>query len=66
MVPVPVIYNDLKEAGDNILQLISKIINVNTFCVTSIDEKNSYFISVLNRKEQLAEAGVTISVYDAY
>jgi hypothetical protein len=66
MVPLPVIYNSLEEAGDNILHLISKMINVNTFCVTSIDETSSNFLCVLNRKEKLAEAGTVISVYDAY
>ncbi|MBM6616263.1 hypothetical protein [Bacillus suaedaesalsae] len=63
---LPVIYNSLEEAGDNILQLISRMVHVNTFCITSIDETSSYFISVLNQKEILAEAGIKISVYDAY
>jgi hypothetical protein len=66
MVLLPVVYNNLEEAGDSILQLISKMINVNTFCITTIDETNSHFISVLNQNEVLAESGVMISVYDAY
>lgn len=63
---LPVVYSSLKEAGDNILQLISRMIQVNTFCISNIDESNSYFLSVLNRGEKLAEQGGKISVYEAY
>ncbi|MFD1736993.1 hypothetical protein ACFSCX_10500 [Bacillus salitolerans] len=57
---------DLKIAGSNILRLISKAINVNTFCITSINDSRSYFMNVLNRHTELAKEGTIISVYDAY
>lgn len=60
------IWSDLEEAGNYILNLVEKFINVNTFCITSIDQSNSYFISVFNRNETIASSGVTLSVYDAY
>ncbi|QOR68302.1 hypothetical protein IM538_09460 [Cytobacillus suaedae] len=56
----------LEEAGDYILNMVEKFINVNTFCITSINETNSYFVSVFNRSDQIASSGVTISVYEAY
>ncbi|WP_204524743.1 hypothetical protein [Litchfieldia alkalitelluris] len=60
------IYSNLEESGSYILNLVEKFINVNTFCITSINQSNSYFISVFNRTETIASSGVTLSVYDAY
>ncbi|MBM7662673.1 hypothetical protein JOC85_003483 [Bacillus mesophilus] len=60
------ITKDLEIAGQNILKLVSKLINVNTFCITSISETESYFITVLNRHIELASAGTLIPVTEAY
>ncbi|MDE5415157.1 hypothetical protein [Alkalihalobacterium chitinilyticum] len=56
----------LEEAGNYILDLVEKFIPVNTFCITSIYQEQSYFISVFNRSDTIASSGVKISVYDAY
>jgi hypothetical protein len=60
------LYNNVDEAADDILQMMSKFIDVNTLCVTSVDQKNSIFIGAFNRKESLVEKGTSISLYDAY
>jgi hypothetical protein len=60
------LYNNVDEAADDILQMVSKFIDVNTLCVTSVDQKNSIFIGAFNRKESLVEKGTSISLYDAY
>ena len=59
------IYNNLKEAADSVLKVLHKVINVDIFCVTSIEDTNSYFISVFNRHEELIHAGNTILLYEA-
>ncbi|MBP1941869.1 hypothetical protein J2Z26_001611 [Bacillus luteolus] len=56
----------LEEAGDYILNMVEKFIDVNTFCITSINETSSYFVSAFNRSDQIASSGITISVYEAY
>jgi hypothetical protein len=60
------IYNSLKEAADNVLQVLQKLISVDIFCVTSIKDQTSHFISVFNRKEELIHAGDSISLFEAY
>jgi hypothetical protein len=60
------LYNNLEEAADDILHMVSKFIDVNTLCVTRVDQKNSIFIGAYNRKGSLVEKGTSITLYDAY
>ncbi len=60
------VFSNLKEAGDHILSVISRFLDVNVFCITNINQNDSYFISALNRHDKVVEAGMTLSVYEAY
>jgi hypothetical protein len=59
-------YNNVEEAADGILHMMSKFIDVNTLCVTSVEQKHSIFIGAFNRKNPLVEKGTNLSLYDAY
>jgi hypothetical protein len=59
-------YKNLKEAGDHILEMVSKFIHANTFCVASNDKQNSHIFSVFHRDEVLFDAGTILPFFDAY
>lgn len=59
-------YTSLKDAADNILNVISQQINVNSFCVASNDRQTSVIFSVFHRKEHLFDAGTVLPFLDAY
>ncbi|GAE24874.1 hypothetical protein JCM9140_836 [Halalkalibacter wakoensis JCM 9140] len=59
-------HETLKEASDHILEVISKQINVNTFCVASNDRETSLIFSALHQDEHLFDAGTSLPFLDAY
>ncbi|MFA9558393.1 hypothetical protein ACERII_13885 [Evansella sp. AB-rgal1] len=59
-------YPNLKAAADNILEVVSNQIGVNTFCVASNDEVTSFIFSAFHREEHLFDPGVNLGFLDAY
>lgn len=60
------LYVHLKRSADQILNVISKLVGVNTLCVASNDLSTSNIFSAFHRDEVLFEAGTTLSFYSAY
>lgn len=59
-------YTSLKEAADHILEVLSKQMNVNTFCVASNNQVKSMIHSVFHRKEVLFDSGTQLNFLEAY
>ncbi|GAE35489.1 hypothetical protein [Halalkalibacter akibai] len=59
-------YDSLKEASDHVLAVVSKQINVNTFCVASNDRTTSLIFSAFHRNEHLFDPNTQLNFLDAY
>ncbi|WP_211746100.1 response regulator [Paenibacillus sp. Marseille-Q4541] len=59
-------YQNLNEAAENIVQLISEIIDVNTIFVASNDKVSNTILKVFNRHENLLEEGVVLPFEQTY
>ncbi|MDT8861227.1 hypothetical protein N0O92_13375 [Alkalihalobacillus sp. MEB130] len=59
-------HTSIEQASDHILDVISKQIDVNTFCVASNNRKTSLIFSAFHRNEHLFDAGTSLPFLDAY
>lgn len=59
-------YRNLEEASDNILRMVSELIQVNTFFVASNDRVSNKIIKVFNRNEDLLQEGTVLPFEETY
>lgn len=59
-------YNNIQEAAKDVLELISKFIDVNTFFVAKNDKQNVNILEAFNRDEVLLESGFETLYGDSY
>ncbi|MCA0987547.1 hypothetical protein [Guptibacillus algicola] len=59
-------YNNINEAAKEVLELISKFIDVNTFFVAKNDKQNVDILESFNREDILLESGYQTLYRDSY
>ncbi|MGD6965671.1 hypothetical protein ACQCVP_04530 [Rossellomorea vietnamensis] len=59
-------YSSIEEASKDVLELISKFVDVNTFFVAKNDKKNVDIIQSYNREEAVLESGFKTFYRDSY
>ncbi|WP_377890013.1 hypothetical protein [Alkalihalobacillus sp. R86527] len=59
-------YNNIHEAAKEVLELISKFIDVNTFFVARNDKQNVDILESFNRDDILLESGFQTLYRDSY
>ncbi|TYS16662.1 hypothetical protein FZC78_11780 [Rossellomorea vietnamensis] len=59
-------YSSIEEASKDVLELISKFVDVNTFFVAKNDKKNVDIIQSFNREDAVLEAGFKTYYRDSY
>ncbi|WP_409250620.1 hypothetical protein V1502_10600 [Bacillus sp. SCS-153A] len=59
-------YETIEEAADDVLELISKFVDVNTFFIAKNDKKEVNIISAYNRNEVVLPAGFETLYRDSF
>lgn len=60
------VYKKIDDSANEIFEVLSQFIGVNTFCVTKLEETTSQITSVFNRDEILIEKGNSLILEHAY